>query len=208
MDYLKSKNYIINENILKYIDKDISFKEFLIILYFMNSESLEFDLEKISNSLNIEVNDVMEAFNNLLTKNIISLKQEKNKNNKIVDYVSLDNIYQNVDMKLQKKESKEKESSIFDLIEEEFQRKLSPIDMEIINGWLTMSTSKEIIIEALKEASYNGVKTLKFMDQKIYEWNKLNLKTKEEIENYLKSKNVSNNDEEEMFGYDWLNDDE
>ena len=207
MDYLKSKNYIINENIIKYIDKDISLKEFLVLMFFINSESQEFDIEKISNSLNISSNDVMEAFNNLLTKGIISLKQSKDKNNKLVDNVSIDNIYQSIDMKVQKKESKEKEKSIFDLIEEEFDRKLTPIDMEIINGWLSLNTSKELIIEALKDASYNGVKTLKFMDQKIYEWSKLGLKNKEEIENYLKSKNTSS-ENLEMFDYDWLNDDE
>ena len=79
--------------------------------------------------------------------------------------------------------------------------------MEIINGWLEIGTSEEMIRGALKEASYNGVKTLRYMDQIIYEWNKKGFKTMEEVNNHLKTKD-NDKKEEDLFDYNWLDDEE
>ena len=44
------------------------------------------------------------------------------------------------------------------------------------------------------------------MDQKIYEWNKKGFKTMDDVNSYLTSKD--NKNQEELFDYDWLDDDE
>ena len=204
---LSDKNLVISSNIIKYLDKNISLNEFLIILYFINNESESFDAESIAKLFNMSINDVVDAFNNLVAKEILDLQTKKDDNNKVVDKVSLDNLYKNVMMSLNKEVKKEEELSIFDTIEKEFDKKLSPIDMEIINGWLEIGTSEELIRGALKEASYNGVKTLRYMDQIIYEWSKKGFKTMEEVNNHFKSKD-NDKKEEDLFDYNWLDDEE
>ena len=204
---LSDKNLVISSNIIKYLDKNITLNEFLVILYFINNESESFDAESISKLFNMTLNDVVDAFNNLVAKEILDLQTKKDDNNKFVDKVSLDNLYKNIMNSLNNEVKKEEELSIFDTIEKEFDKKLSPIDMEIINGWLEIGTSEEMIRGALKEASYNGVKTLRYMDQIIYEWNKKGFKTMEEVNNHLKTKD-NDKKEEDLFDYNWLDDEE
>ena len=162
--------------------------------------------DALCDNFNIPLENVMESFNNLLSKELITLNQEKDKDGKLRDNISLDNLYNKIIKELNNEDKKNDEKSIFDIIEEEFERKLTPIDMEIINGWLEIGTSKDLIIGALKEASYNGVKTLKFMDQKIYDWSKKGFKNMDDVNKHLQNKEKTN--QEEMFEYDWLNDDE
>ena len=82
------------------------------------------------------------------------------------------------------------------------------MEYEIINGWLT-TCSEEIIILALKEATYNGVSNFRYIDRIINEWNKKGIKTKEDVEKNKKEfKNKKDNKKQELFDYDWLNDNE
>jgi DnaD/phage-associated family protein len=206
---LSDKNFVISSNIIKNIDKDLTLSEFLIILYYLNNNNSVFDADKISESFNMSLDDVMTSFNSLLSKELIELKQGKDLDGRLEDFISIDKIYEKVMKSLKEEDKVKEEEDIFDMIAKEFDRKLTPTDFEIINAWLTMGTSKEMIIGALKEASYNGVKTLKFIDQKIYEWNKKGLKTMDDVNNYMKSKdNSSMIDLSEIDDIDWLNDDE
>ena len=204
---LSDKNLVVSSNIIKYLDKNLSLNEFFILLYFINNETDSFDANKISKSFNMSINDVIDSFNNLVTKGLIDLETKKDKNNKVIDTVSLDNLYKNVMSSLDKEVKKEEELSIFDTIAKEFDRKLSPIDIEIVNGWIEIGTPEELIRGAIKEAAYNGVKTLKYMDQIIYEWNKKGFKTMEDVEKHLKTRDSSEKDEK-LFDYNWLDDDE
>ena len=204
---LSDKNLVISSNIIKYLDKKLSLNDFLILLYFINNESDSFDAEAISQMFNLSINDVMDSFNNLVSSGLIDLETKKDKNNRVIDKVSLDNLYKNVMSSLENDAKDEEKLSIFDTIEKEFDKKLSPIDMEIINGWLEIGTPEELIRGAIKEATYNGVKTLRYMDQIIYEWGKKGFKTMEDVNEHLKTKD-SNIDGEDLFDYDWLEDEE
>lgn len=202
---LSDKNLVVSSNIIKYLDKSLTLNEFLVLLYFINNESDSFDPESISTMFNISISDVMESFDNLVTKGLIDLETKKDKNNRVIDKVSLENLYKNVIASLGDDVKDEEKLSIFDTIEKEFDKKLSPIDMEIINGWLEIGTPEELIRGAIKEAAYNGVKTLRYIDQIIYEWDKKGFKTMEDVNNHLKTKDA-NVDGEDLFDYDWLAD--
>ena len=49
---------------------------------------------------------------------------------------------------------------------------LSPMEYEIIKAWLDNDMSEELIKEALKEATFNGVSNLRYIDKILYEWGK------------------------------------
>ena len=77
------------------------------------------------------------------------------------------------------------------------------MEYEIISGWLDNGYTEELIALALKEATYNGVSNLRYIDKIIYEWGKKGIKTKEDVEK--KKKQFKNNSEKkEIFDYNWL----
>ena len=71
-------------------------------------------------------------------------------------------------------------------------------EYEIINKWIENGITEETIKGALKEAILNNVRNFKYIDKIVYEWSKNGVKKKIKEEK-------SNN---ELFDYDWLEDNE
>lgn len=71
--------------------------------------------------------------------------------------------------------------TIFEIVQEEFGRLLSPMEIETIKAW---NYDIEIIKLAIKEASTNNQRSIKYIDRIIYRWSQSNLKTKEDVEKY------------------------
>ena len=46
------------------------------------------------------------------------------------------------------------------------------MEYEIINAWLLKGFSEELVLGALKEAVYNGVSSLRYIDKILFEWQK------------------------------------
>ena len=82
-------------------------------------------------------------------------------------------------------------SNIFETIEKEFGRTLSPIEYEIIRAWLEDNMSEELIREAIKEATLSGVTTLRYIDKILYEWGKSGIKTVKDVEENRRKRNVA-----------------
>jgi DNA replication protein len=101
----------------------------------------------------------------------------------------------------------EKSTNIYDVFESEFGRTISPMEYQIIGAWLDSGTSEETILLALKEATYNGVSNLRYIDKILSEWAKKGIKTANDVEksrvNFKKKKEATSND---ILNYDWLND--
>ena len=91
MTLLQSKKLVIDSNIIKILDKNMSLNEFLVLLYIVNDEGKNFDINKISKELNIKKDDVMNSFNNLLNKNLIKINTIKDKYGIINETIDLDN---------------------------------------------------------------------------------------------------------------------
>lgn len=205
IEVLKSKTYEIREEILfNYKKLNITDSEFIVLIYLINSSNI-YNPKQISEDLNIELNNVLETVNSLCEKNIIEIKMEK-KNNVRTEIINLDMLYEKIVLSLDTKEE-DSNSNIFSLFEKEFGRTLSPMEYEIINAWFDSGYSEELITLALKEATYNGVSNLRYIDKIIYEWGKKGIKTKEDVEKDRK-KFKSNSKKKELFDYDWLNDED
>ena len=113
-----------------------------------------------------------------------------------------------------KREDNINNSNIYELIEKEFGRTLSPIEAEIISAWLDNNTSEELIKEALKEAVFNGVSSLRYIDKILYEWGKKGIKTVKDVEDNRKKrndnrdKNNDNNIDLDSLEWNWFDEDE
>ena len=111
---------------------------------------------------------------------------------------------------LEEKENVRKEEdkqNIFDMFQHELGRNISPMEYEIINAWLEKDFSEELILGALKEAVYNGVSSLRYIDKILYEWQKKGYHTLKEVNEGLTKKNEKKAPVE-LFDYNWLEDEE
>ena len=174
----------------------ITEKELIVIIYLINNN--EFDPERISKDLDLKIPDTLTIIDKLAKKDIIKIDTKPG--NVYEEYINLDELYNKIALLLIN-EKEEKQTTIYDKFEKEFARTLSPIEYEIIGAWLDNNYTEEIIEEALKEAIYNGVTNLKYIDKILSEWRKKGIKDKSDI----KTKNKQKNTKKEVFEYDWLN---
>lgn len=100
-------------------------------------------------------------------------------------------------------------NNIYEYIESNFGRLLSPIEIEKIDSWLSLF-DEEVIEYAVKIAVMNLNKTFNYVDGILKNWKGKNLKTLSQIKEnevlFNQLKNGPNNDKKEIFDYDWLND--
>lgn len=75
-----------------------------------------------------------------------------------------------------------KEKNIFELVENNLGRVLSPIEIEIISKW---DYEYEIIELAVKEAILHNAKTIKYIDRILFNWKQNKVETIEDAEKYL-----------------------
>ena len=205
IDLLKSKNYVVSDFLIKnYKVWNLDVDEFIILIYLMNSSNLVCDYKLISSELGMDLELVMNKINELSIKKLLEIKLLKNSSNKLEEQISLDLLYNKVFMQIIDVKEEEDKSNIYSVFESELGRTLSPIEYELINGWLECNYKKEIILAALKEAVFNGVNNFRYIDRILFEWNKKGIDTVDKISKYKKEFRKDTN--VEVPDYDWLND--
>lgn len=211
---LRSKKFVVSDFLIKIAyEKKLSLNEFLVLIYLENNFSDNFEIELISSSLGISVNDAMEAFNSLTLKGLVSLDSVKGADRRFNEVVNLNNVYDYALEELDNETKKEQKEDIFKVFERELGRTISSMELELINGWLVSGTSEEMILGALREAVYNGVSNFRYIDKIIYEWEKKGFKTMEDVNNHLKNRyqgkdkpqmKANLKKEQDILDYDWL----
>lgn len=215
IELYKSGNVVIPLYLLKNRDKlKLELDEFIILMYLYNKgDNSLFNPTEISEDLNISVKDVMKYISVLTDKKCIRVSVLKNDKNILEDRIDLSDFYNKVSLIVVNsinENRQEENSGIFEFIEKEFGRTLSPMESEIIKSWLENGNSEEIVREAVKEATFNGVSNLRYIDKILYEWEKKGIKTKEDVEKNKENhrKKDKESSQEEIFDYNWFDDDE
>ena len=204
---MQNKHFVYDSNLLKLLlNYKLTLNDFLVLVYLINSYSNEFNVESISKYTELDLEKVMTSFDNILQTKLVTLDTSKDLSGKIIETINLDNLEKELDGLKKIKETKDYETKIYDAFEREFVRTLSPMEYEVINGWLDSKYSEELILGALKEAVYNGATNLKYIDKILYEWHKKGYKTMNDVENDRRKDKELNNTE--IFDYNWLEDDE
>lgn len=188
---------------------NITAEEVLFLTYLMNNV-IFFNPKKISEDLSMSLSDVMSLVEHLTSLKFVSIELKKI-NNIRTEVIDLNGFYDKLIDLLSEEKEEEPESTIYDVFEKEFGRTLSPMEYEIINTWKDNNLSEELIILALKEAVYNGVNNLRYIDRILNEWQKKGIKNEEDLQKdkeiYAK-KRIDNKQNFENTDYDWLNDEE
>ena len=197
---------------------NISLEEFVFLMYLyqLGDKSL-FDPSKYQEELNIDLSKVMEYISKLTDKKLIEVDVVKNDKGLMEEVVLLDGFYRKLSLVMvedNNEKSKEYQSNIFEVIEKEFGRTLSPIEYEIIKAWIDNDMSEELIREAIKEATFSGVSNLRYIDKILYEWGKLRIKTAKDVEKHRKKRaqrkeeEADSNIDLDIVDWDWFDDDE
>ena len=210
-DVIKEKDYNLKKLLFKIVkDFDLNVNEFMLLIYFMNQDCPILDVNDIHNVTFMEPKIILQSFKALSIKGLISAKVTPVKD-KISETIDLTNVYRAMVSDINYDIKKKSEKNIFEVFEKEFGRTLSPMEYEIINGWLSNQLSEELILGALKEATYNGVSSLRYIDRILLEWSKKGFKNMNDVNNFLEKKdnqNKARNEEKVLFDYNWLEDDE
>ena len=200
---IKNKDYIIRPFLFKIIkENNLNINETLLLIYLTNQEHPELDLNLIKKITTLDNNEILSAFSSLTDKNLVNTKITKD-GDRVIEEISLDEIYKLAATNINKKVKDRTEENIFTLFEKEFARPLTPMEYEFINAWINSGMNEDIIKEALKEATYNGVSNLRYIDKIIYEWNKKGYKTVEDVIKN-KYKKEEKKDTSTFFEYNWL----
>lgn len=203
---LKEKDFIVKNFLLKVATElKLTLNETILLIYFMNQEEPTLNIENITSTVYLSENEIMEAFTKLISINLITLNVLKKEDGTRYEVISLDNIIKYVTTDITKKHSSQEKENLFEIFEREFARQLSPMEYEIINEWLSSGINKELIIEALREAIYNGAKSLKYISKILQSWQEKGYKTKTDISDGLK-KESEDSMLTDLFDYNWLED--
>jgi len=207
IEFLTEKRFTLSTHLIEVaVKNNLSLIEFLLLMYFEDATDKTFNVDRICKLLSLNEQDVLLAFNHLLTMNLIKLEACKDDSNKHCEVISLVPMYKTIFEKNEKKEKEAKKESIFDVFQKELGRNISPMEYEIINAWLEKGFSDELVLGALEEAVYNGVSSLRYIDKILYEWQKKGYKKMTEVKAGLENRRKERESSLELFDYNWLED--
>ncbi len=208
MKILKDNHIVIPRILLEqYTNLGLTSDELVLIIYLINDSDKLFNPQIFSANLNLPLPKVMDLINNLTEKKLMDINVVKRGTIREEKY-NLDALYKKLAFLIidGDKEKKDDSKSFYNTFEHELGRTLSPMEYEIISTWLDDDHNEEIIIAALKEAIYNGVTSLRYIDKILYEWKKKGIKTPADVEASRKKFNTQKENPSKLFDYDWLND--
>lgn len=204
---IKNKDVVIPSLLFyNYRKLNMNAEELILLTYLINGGEF-FNPKKISTELSIPLGELMETLEHLKELDLVKIELKK-VNNVRVEVINMDGFYSKLLNLLMDDEVKQDNSQIFDIFEKEFGRTLSPMEYEIINAWKDSNILEETILLALKEAVYNGVNNLRYIDKILSEWSKKGIKTKADLDQNKRNFNTVKREYPQEVDYDWLNDEE
>ena len=204
LEFLTEKRFAVSTHLIQVaVSLNLSLNEFLLLMYFEDVTDKTFDVSKIGKVLSLNETDTLTAFNKLINLNLIKMETSKDETNKHCEIISLVPMYKSIVEKNNKKEEEKKKANIFEVFQNELGKAISPMEYEIINAWMQKGFSEDLIIGALKEAIYNGVKSLRYIDKILYEWQKKGYNSMNDVSKGLENR-ARENKNIELFDYNWL----
>lgn len=212
LNALKEKPIVVPKILFQNYKKlNITEEELIILICLINEgEKVVYNPSIFTEQIGIDKYKAMQLLNDLSEKNMIAIKLENNQLGKKEEYIYLDLLYNqlfNLLLDTTKKEEEPINNNIFSLFEQELGRTISPMEVEIIKEWLHDGTTEELIKEALKEAIYNNVRNLKYVDRILFSWQQKGIKNKTDVMKDKKNHLKTQQKVEPIYDYNWLEED-
>ena len=206
MDLIKNGNFTFPKILLfNYQELKINESQLILLIYLMNLKDTEFNPNNITKDLKMPLTDVLTNIDVLTNLNLIKIDLRKIDGVRH-EFINIDQLYEKLLYLVINEEKEEIPSNIFSTFETDFGRTLAPMEYEIINSWIDSGYSEELIIAALKEAVYNGVFKLNYIDKILYEWGKKGIKSIQDIEKEKTKFQSKKEEKKELYDYNWLED--
>lgn len=201
------KHFVLSTHLIKEaLRYQLNLEEFILLIYFEDAIDKSFNVELIGKATNLKEETILTTFNTLMSKKLIDIKSSKDIEGRRKEEISLEPLYNEMKMEMEELEKEETKIDIYSAFETEFGRPISSMEYEIIGAWIEKGFTEELILGALKEAVYNGVTSLRYIDKILYEWQKKGYKTMKEVKNGLIKKEEVKS--ATLFDYNWLDDNE
>lgn len=213
IDILKDGNIVIPLYLMKnYKEFNLKIDEFIFMIYLYNlGDRCIFNPLKYSEDLGLNNSDILGYIDVLCEKKLIKLDSFKNDKGFVEDIIVLEGFYKKMSNLVIENINyfDSASSNVFEIIEKEFGRTLSPIEFEIIKAWLDNNISEELILAALKEAIFNGVSNLRYIDKILYEWGKAGVKNIEDVNKrkMKRQEEMDKNIDPEIVEWSWFDED-
>lgn len=206
---LKEHHLVVPTYLVPIVKKfSLHFEDFLLLTYFWNYKEETFDVSLITKVLKLQESEVLTSFNTLISKKLIQIETLKDGNGKRVEVVNLDLLYQEIAILFQESQKEEEKEDVYSHFEAEFGRPISSMEYEIIHAWIEKGFSEKLILGALKEAVYNGVNNLRYIDKILYEWQRKGYKSMKDVKKESFNRPSKTEEPKELFDYNWLEDNE
>lgn len=141
---------------------------------------------QLTKNTGFSVSQIYQLTQSLIDKHLVQIESRTSQNKKYQDYYDLSPAFEKLEVKQQTtpiKDTNNEVQNLFQKIEVEFGRPLSPIERQTIQEWLQEDKySPEIINLALKEAVLNQVYSLKYMDRILINWEKQHITTAAQLQ--------------------------
>ena len=210
MELLRDKMFFIPSSVFRTMGKlGITGDEVLVLIFIINmGPRVLYDPEMISKGTGINRIRVLEVINGLISKGILAIVVKKNgSSKKMEEFISTDLFYEKMRGVLlggtnRANGKREEQMDLFSMFEKEFGRTLSSMEYEIIRGWVSDDMPSDLVREALREATYNGVSNLRYIEKIILDWKKRGYKSVKDIER-ARERYKKKNGNGDVFDYNW-----
>lgn len=207
LEQLNNDNhYTLPKYVLSYAkDLNLDINSFILLIYLLNGKNgSSFNYKNIMKDINLNEKELLDAISVLKCKKLLSIEMKKNDFGVLEELINISSFYDIVFSKMLNESKNDIDrKDIYEEFEREFGRTLSPMEYEIISGWIESGISNDLMLAALKETVFNGVNNLRYVDKILYEWNKKGIKNSSDISKIEKQK--EDEKQEECYEYDWLN---
>lgn len=188
------KDYLINN----YKRMGLNEQEAMMLIHIYNISQLGEDflsIYQLQDKMALEFVECSNLVYQLVQKNLLAFEMEIDEKGKQKEKFTLEPLFNAIikdilteNINFITKEQDHMISSIIAFLEQEFGRTLSPFEIEMLRTWFEQDNyDVEIIKLAIKEALLAGAYNLKYIDRILINWKQRNLKTKEEVAEYLNS---------------------
>lgn len=152
------------------------------------------DIKVVAQRLRLSEPQIYQILHRMIQKKVLAIETSQDAAGRNQDHYNFDLLFQKLaqlvaqkqvqaPLQAAKADSDSQRQAVFNRLETEFGRPLSPIELETVSAWLDQDHYQpELIQLALREAVLNQAYSLKYMDRILLSWERQHLTSKAQIQ--------------------------